>query len=518
MKIILILITTIGLALPSKQALHMFQQNRYEVKRYTIWLRSQIKNSEIIAISLLTIVVSFLLAVFVGNLVGAIIILLYSLYMLEREVKRAYIKPLVITGRVMRQIIVLVIIYIVLLLLVNVLDINFVMYTLIFSIFIPYLAIYLVALITSPIEYLFREMFKNKAKAILKANPSLIKVGITGSYGKTSSKNIVNEVLGEAYYSLASPASFNTPMGLTLTVRNDLKNTHEVFIAEMGADKVGDIVELVNLINPKYAIITSIGPQHLMTFKSIENIIKEKMALVEMLPADGIAILNKDNEYIKNYQVKNPVKVISYGLISPDVDYFADEISYSINGSSFLIKHDGKAYPFETRLLGEHNVSNILSAVALGHQLGIAWEKLIKAVAHVNFIEHRLELKKINGRTFIDNAFNSNPEGANMSLKVISEMDNQRIIITPGMIDLGVIQNDENYKFGYNMLDKVDIAILVGKNQTKPIYDGLVASGFKTENIHVFDTVREALAYAYSITDASDVILLENDLPDAFSN
>lgn len=515
----ILFVTIASLIVPTKRALHMFQQNRYETTRYTMWLQDFFKtNKKSIITALLTFIVAFILGVFVNSFISGLVILLYSVILVEKEISKDYIKPLVTTARVMRQIVVTVILYALLLVVIYKLGFNAMMYLMLLSPFVPYAMIYLMHLITNPIEALFRKMFKNSAKSILKSNKDLITIGITGSYGKTSSKNILNEVLSEQFYTLPTPASFNTPMGITITIREQLKSTHEAFIVEMGADKVGDIVELSEFIEPKYAVITSIGPQHLSTFKKMDNIIKEKMSLVEMLPHDGLAVLNKDNVYINEYVVKNDVRCVSYGIMNTDVDYFADNLKYSIEGSTFDVNYKDETYEFKTRLLGEHNVLNILSAIALGRELGITWEKLQTAVRNVKFIEHRLELKTINGRTFIDNAFNSNPEGANMSLKVLSLMPNKRYIITPGMIDLGEIQEQENYKFGYNMKGRVDVAILVGVNQTKPIHNGLLEAGFNTNNIFIFDTVKEALAYVYQVSSADDIILLENDLPDAFNN
>lgn len=516
---IVVLATIVGLIIPSKKVLHMFQQNRYERSRYTMWFKDFIKNNcKEIRNTLLIILVAYLTGFILNTFISSLIIILYSFSQIEKELKIEYIKPLVFTNRVKRQVIVMVLIYVILILFSYNNSFNLMMYLMLFSLILPYFIIYLVSFITDPIEKYFRDRFKLNAQNKLFSNKNLITIGVTGSYGKTSSKNIVQEVLSEDLYTLTTPSSYNTPMGITLTIKNDLKNTHEAFIVEMGADKVGDIVELSNFVQPKYALITSIGPQHLATFKTLDNIINEKMSLVEKLPKDGVAILNKDNKYINEYKIKNNVREVSYGISNQDVDYLAYDIKYSIEGSSFKVKYNDEVYSFKTRLLGEHNVLNILSAIALGRELNISWDKLMLAVSNVKFIEHRLELKKINNRTFIDNAFNSNPEGAAMSLKVLSLMPKNRFIITPGMIDLGIIQSEENHRFGFNMKDKVDYVLLVGKNQTKPIYDGLVDSGFNMDNVIVFDTVKEALSYVYQHSSDSDIILLENDLPDAFNN
>ena len=172
---------------------------------------------------------------------------------------------------------------------------------------------------------------------------------------------------------------------------------------------------------------------------------------------------------------------------------------------------------FRSKLLGKHNISNILAGIALARELNVEWKDIIKAVKYIPYIEHRLEVKTINGLKFIDNAFNSNPVGAKMSLEVMKMMPKERIIVTPGMIDLGSKQKEVNYDFGYSMKDNIDIAILVGETQTLPIKQGLDDSGFKSDNIYVVKTVKEAFALVYSIATNKDTILLENDLPDAFN-
>ena len=196
----------------------------------------------------------------------------------------------------------------------------------------------------------------------------------------------------------------------------------------------------------------------------------------------------------------------------------AKNIEYSPNGSNFIVVCSEGEYPFSTRLLGKHNISNILAGIALGRELGLSWELLQKAVSNVNYVEHRLQLKKINGFNYIDNAFNSNPEGARMSLEVLKLMPNHRYIVTPGMIDLGVKQHELNKQFGTQMKDNVDTVLLIGRKQTLPIYEGLKESGFDMDQVIVLDTVKEAFKYIESHANKDDIILLENDLPDAFNH
>ena len=239
---------------------------------------------------------------------------------------------------------------------------------------------------------------------------------------------------------------------------------------------------------------------------------------IEKLPVTGFGVLNKDNELIRNYYIKNKCPIAWYGIEQEDVDYRAVNISFGPQGSSFDIHtREGADIPFKTRLLGEHNIANILAAVAVGRHLGVSWEQLQSAVAQVRYVEHRLEVKKINGYTFIDDAFNSNPVGSAMSLQVLKTMPGTRFIVTPGMIDLGPRQHEINKQFGMKMKDCADEVILVGKRQTEPIVEGLQACGFDMAHVHIVATVKEAFGLVYQKAAYTDTILLENDLPDAFN-
>lgn len=512
-------VTFAGLV-PMKHALHMFQQNRYETGRYSTWMK---ENPGVISVFLpaalgLTLLYAGLSFLPVPGLDDSAVLLVmlaaFGIYQLMREKKKAYIKPLVYTNRVKRQIVTIALFNFLILFFVPRISILSFLYPMI----VPWLLIYLMSVINTPIEKYVQNRFMKEAKFILQSHRDLVKIGITGSYGKTTTKNVIQSVLSERYLSLMTPASFNTPMGITRTVREYLKPIHQVFVCEMGADHVGDITELMNFVEPEIGVVTSIGPQHLQTFGSLENIIREKMQMAEKLPENGLAVLNYDNELIRNYRLNNPVQTVTYGIRYADADYRADEISYSPTGTSFTVHYKDESYPMHTAILGELNVLNILSAIAVARYLNVDWAKIRIAVERMSQVEHRLELKKINGYTFIDDAFNANPSGAGMALDVLSGMPGKRIIITPGMIDLGPQQDEINHRFGTQMKDHADEVLLVGVRQTEAIRKGLEESGFDMNRVHVFETVKEAFAYIWIHAATTDTILLENDLPDAFSH
>ena len=344
-------------------------------------------------------------------------------------------------------------------------------------------------------------------------------IGITGSYGKTSSKNILNDVLNIKYNSFATPKNFNTPFGLMITINNHLDKFNDYFIAEMGACKTKEIKELCDLVHPKYGIITKIGVAHLETFGSEQNIINTKFELIESLPSDGVGILNMDDPKQVNYTIKNNCKIIWISIDNKDADVRATNIKLSNKGTTFEVKFKGDStkYKFSTKLLGRANIYNILAAIALGSYLNISKEELIAGVKKVTPVEHRLELKKYYDMYLIDDAYNANPDGCKMALDVLNMMPGKRIVISSGMIELGNKTYELNKELGEYMTSNADIAILIGKEQTKPVYDGLIAKKFKKENIFVLNNINDAFKLLDEIKDKETYILLQSDLPDIFN-
>lgn len=375
-------------------------------------------------------------------------------------------------------------------------------------------------IINKPVEKLVYLSYKNKAVKKLKAMPLLKVVGITGSYGKTSSKNILSDILNVKYNALPSPKNFNTPYGLIITVNNHLTKFDDVLIAEMGAYKVGEIKQLCNLVKPKYGILTKIGTAHLESFGSQENIQKGKFELIESLPSDGVGVLNGDDELQRSYKLKNNCKIIWIGIQNKDVDVFASNIKSSNEGTTFKVtfKGDKKAYEFKTKLLGYANIYNILASLALAKEFGLTVNQMQKAVLGVKSVEHRLELRNTGLITYIDDAYNSNPVGSKMALEVLKEMSGKRIVMTPGMVELGSKDYELNKAFGTYMKGCCDEVILVGKNKTKPIMDGLLETKFPKDKVYVVASTNEGFNLIKKLSDGKkSSVLIENDLPDSYN-
>jgi len=373
-------------------------------------------------------------------------------------------------------------------------------------------------IILKPVENHINNWYINDAKRILAEHPDLIIVGITGSYGKTSTKHFLETILSQKYNVLMTPGSYNTTMGVVRTIREYLKPTHQVFICEMGAKQIGDIKEICDLVHPKYGILTSVAEQHLDTFKNIENVRKTKFELIDSLPQDGCAFLNADYEIIKSTNHGKQAKY--YSTTDTTANYYVDmqQLAYSQDGTDFsVVINNGEALKMRTPLLGDYNISNILACVACAEQLGLTKEQISFGVHKLRPVEHRMEIKPNGaGVVIIDDAFNSNPKGAKMALQVLSEFPGQRFVITPGIIELGDKQYFYNEQLGEQIADSVDFAILVGQKQTAPIYDGLIKKQFPTDKIYIAQSLNDAAQWAFARTNPGDVVLFENDLPDLF--
>jgi UDP-N-acetylmuramoyl-tripeptide--D-alanyl-D-alanine ligase len=375
-------------------------------------------------------------------------------------------------------------------------------------------------LIVAPLETAINRWYYHDANKRIKEMPNLTVIGITGSFGKTSTKYILSKILSEQLNVLMTPESYNTPMGITKVIRTSLKPIHEIFIAEMGAKQKGDIKELCNLVSPRLGILTAIGEQHLETFKSLENIKHTKNELVESLPDNGIAFLNWDNEHIRTLLQPAKVKTIYYGIDSTGLHYVAENLQLTSEGNTFTVrKPDGSRFVLQTKLLGKYNIYNILAAVSCACELGVEIEIISYVVKNLVPIPHRLELKRSsNNVTIIDDAFNSNPMGAKMALDVLKNLvGQQKILVTPGMVELGAKEYELNKAFGINATAACDYIILVGQKQTAPICDGLQSQHYAGDKYYIAKDFNDAMQHLQTVAQTGDVVLFENDLPDTYN-
>ncbi len=524
--IIVVALVALNMAIEYTRLLMMMQQNSYRIERYMRWLRSSGDTTSYIRIA--GFMVFFCaLASFFPPVSAMIIMAVFAVINSISLLRKKYKKPLVWTPRVRRIFGVMLTLSTII---VGALFIcGFIVdggllaglyYTAVTFIGI-YCASNMVVIaavwLLSPVEKCINRKYYNEAAAILASMPRLTVVGITGSYGKTSTKHYLTRILQEHFEVLMTPGSYNTTLGVIRTVREMMKPYTQVFVCEMGAKQIGDIKEICDLVHPSVGIVTAVGPQHLESFKSIENVQRTKFELVDALPNDGLAIVNNDFPMVASRKVDN-VSCLRYGITATDTDYHADHISYSASGTDFTLVGNGSYAHFHTRLVGECNVSNLIAAILVAIRLGVPEEKIRRAVERIEPVEHRLSMKKTpSGITILDDAFNSNPSGSSMALDVLSSMTSgKRIIITPGMIELGEKQFELNYEFGAKIATSADVAIIVGEYNHDAIIQGIESvenSSIKIMEAPTFTLAQQMLT---SLAAAGDVVLYENDLPDTF--
>ena len=304
-----------------------------------------------------------------------------------------------------------------------------------------------------------------------------------------------------------------------------------MLVLEMGARYEHDIQELTALARPDIAVVTAVGPAHLETMGPIERIERVKGDLVAALKPGGQAVLNADDpRVLAMATTRLPADAGRVWTVSveghPDADIVAEDITYGPEGARFTVRDDtGETAEVRTRLLGRHNVLNVLLAVGVGRAVGLRMRQIAHAVGRIEPVAHRLALRTENGVVIIDDAFNSNPVGARNAVEILGQMDvpagGRRVVVTPGMVEMGERQAELNRTFGTDIaraLDRPgDLAVLVGRKQTAPIREGLEQAGFPDERVRIAGSFFEARDLLAGLLQDGDVVLYENDLPDTYS-
>ena len=516
----------LSLAAGLRRDLMMMQQNSYRIERYRRWLRTSADTTSWPRLAGMIVALAALVA-FGTDRIGMTLIGAFALGNIWYLSTRRYKKPLVMTPRARRIYITSAIIS------VAVAAIAAIAYgghswlgpafAAAVALQLLYCASHMVTIaavwLLQPLEDRINRRYRDDAARILASCRGLKVVGITGSYGKTSTKHYLKRILDEHFATCMTPGSYNTTMGVVRTVREYLKPYDEVFIVEMGAKQPGDIKEICDLVHPSYGILTAVGEQHLESFGSIENVQRTKFELIDSLPSDGYAAVNNDFPYAAAREVTN-VTCDRYAVSNPaGAQWTATDIVYSPEGTTFTVNGpDGFSMQLQTRLVGECNISNLLGAIAMAVRLGVPQEKIRFAVADIRQVEHRLNMRRTpGGITIIDDAFNSNPTGSAMALDVLSGMTGgRRIVVTPGMIELGDRQEELNRQLGRKIAGCADIAIIVGRYNREAISSGASEGGMPEGNVIITDTFAQAQARLGQIMQPGDTVLYENDLPDTF--
>lgn len=387
-----------------------------------------------------------------------------------------------------------------------------------------------------PFEKNLQEGFANEARAILgKVHPFVI--GITGSYGKTSSKVLLTDILNSVSPTFTTPRSINSYMGVTREIRERMKPQHKYAVIEMGAYYTGSIKRMCTLTPPNAAIVTAVGAMHLERFGSQENVFKAKSELPEALPKDGILVINGDYEYCRKMAENHKDKrVFIYGLEETNghLDAYMFDLEPTDKGTNFSIRWQGQVYTGSTSLLGKPMLSNALATFTMACVLGLNPELVLAVIKNVKTESNRLEPQRAaiaslqavrNGKPprdgnilRLNDAYNSNPQGFKGALEVLQRVAGKRkVLVTPGMIELGERQFEENKNCAKSAASFCDLVIVVGGTNKQALVEGLNEGGLSAEKLKQVDSMREALNFlAEEYCIDGDVVLIENDLPDLY--
>ncbi|MBQ9276592.1 MAG: UDP-N-acetylmuramoyl-tripeptide--D-alanyl-D-alanine ligase [Clostridia bacterium] len=354
--------------------------------------------------------------------------------------------------------------------------------------------------------------YELRSARILKSMRELEKIAITGSFGKTSVKNYLTSILKQKYNVLATPKSFNTPMGISLATK-ELDETYDCFIAEFGARRVGDIKKLMKIVKPNLTVLTGINEQHLETFRSKENIIKEKCRILEV--GEGVCVVNDELREIVQEKLRGGKTQVIYAGFDENSVIRAENIAVSEAGSTFDLCIGGEKYSVSTSLLGIHNVKNILLSVGVAYALGVEMPYILRGVENLETVPHRMELIHGNGINIIDDSFNGNPTGAKCALDTLALFDTRKVVLTPGLVELGKEEGAINYELGQKIAEVADLVLLVGFKRTDTIKRGLIEAGYGGE-IHIYKSLASAEEDFENRLKVGDTLLILNDLPDIY--
>lgn len=513
--------------------LHVLQLSSYKMKGYFKWIKDNKGNEwgRLVVLSFLScaalLITNVLLEDFfvykIMTYLGLVFYLIFCIVYIVNQYSVKQKVPLRYTKRMTR----LVVVYsaLVFVLTVVILNISF-LYIPYFKhgavglipMFVP-LLVCLAYYITLPFEILHNKKFVKKATAKLDADKNLIKIGITGSYAKTSVKNILSTMLSVKYKVLQTPQSFNTPLGISKTVLENSLESYQIFIAEMGARYVGDIKELCNIVKPNIGIITGLGNQHLLTFGSEDALLNTKGELADYISqTNGKMFFNGDCGKCNVLFDKCTAEKELCTSFDSSKNLYARKISYDNRGVSFEIVYNGKTYKTHAGLLGRHNVSNIILCVSVCLSLGLTIEEILKGIEILVPSPHRMALVPSNGSlVIIDDAYNGSVEGSKAALEVLANYDGTKVVITPGLVELGKEQVESNKQLGKMIAETADFVIINGTTNYESLLAGLKEANMPEDRILRAGSLGQATSLLSEITKPGDVVLFENDLPDNYN-
>jgi len=339
------------------------------------------------------------------------------------------------------------------------------------------------------------------------AHPQARVIGITGSVGKTTTKELAWSVLRQRYRTLRSSGNFNNEIGLPLTLLK-LDSSYQRVVLEMGTYDLGEIRQLAEIARPVVGIVTNVGPTHLERLKTIERVAQAKAELVQALPADGVAILNIDDPFVRDMAQLTPARVFFYGLDAA-ADLWASDIeSKGLEGVRLQLHYGKDALHVRVPLLGRHSVHTVLRAAAVGLVEEESWEEIVAGLQDVAAHIRLVAVNGPNGSTILDDTYNSSPASAIAALHLLEELPGRRIAVLGDMLELGDETEPGHRKVGRRANDVVAVLITVGPT-ARLIAEEARALGMDEARVISVDTNAQAIDVLTGLVQAGDVVLVK---------
>jgi len=363
-------------------------------------------------------------------------------------------------------------------------------------------------LLLAPLNFYLKQRITNKAKSIL-ADAKVAVIGITGSYGKTSTKEILSKILEEKFSVIKTPENVNTDIGISsfiINSKDSIKNT-DILIVEMGAYRKGDIKKICDIVKPKYSILTGINESHLEKFGNTKNTIATKFELPENTKI--FSVLNISDKNIKDSYKKF---IINNPIFSDEDSIKEINFKKDFSGIEFCINND----KFKTKLLARHNLILIQMCTVIAKALGVEIEKIQAGVESILPVKHRLEPMYNNNSNVwvIDDSYNGNIDGIIGGLDVLSRAGGRKIVLTPGLVEQGQKTKEIHSLIGEHYSKKTDLVLLINNDVTKYITESMEKNNFS--NFKIYQTTEEAHNDLVNILKSGDTIIFQNDWPDKY--
>jgi len=390
--------------------------------------------------------------------------------------------------------------------------ISFIIASLVFA-YLFFIYLIISTLIISPFDKFIKQAIINQAKQKLDSIPHLKIIGLTGSYGKTTTKEMLYDVLSQKYKTVKTEGNLNTPLGIAKTIKEKIAKDTEIFIVEMGAFNQGDIKELCNLTQPDISILTGINESHLERFQTIQNTIATKFEIVKYAKENAIVVLNTLDENIKS----NFEKYIDHKKVKTTDNLKVEIKEFFEDGSGQIIQINN--LEIKTKFIASY-IKNTISLVYLtAQELELTNEEIKTGIEKAEPPKHRMNgTLHPNDVLVIDDSYNGNPAGVKEAISTLSHFKSRRkIYITPGLVEMGDRAESIHKIIGYNLSRVADLVILIDNSSSKIIKQSLLQNNFSEEKIKVYGSMLNLEEDLISILRPNDVVIFQNDWPDNYS-